>query len=113
MTVSFDSLLPSLVILSGATVSNILNAKEHYGDAVGITIQSPGTLDAGTYSIQVSSDGVTFATWQEGATLADVAVPAVNKATMYETLVGFMYIRLAGPTAAADRTFKVSKHWTS
>lgn len=113
MSVSSVSRVRDLVIASGAAVSNVLNARLDYGDAVGIGLQAPAAVDTVTYKWQVSVDGTTWADYQAGATLADLAIPGAGNAAVYEEIVAFPFIRLAASgNAAADRTFLVSKHYT-
>ena len=98
-----NSLLGALVIPASGTASNSLNVK----GVRAITIMSPGTLDAGTYTLQCSMDDSTFYTLQSNlASPADLPVPAVNKAITYD-LISYRFIRIAGPSAAAARTFVV------
>ena len=111
MSQSFDAAIENVVILSGATTSRSIGAVDSYSDATAICIQSPSTLDAGTYIIQVSRDGSTWATLEDAG--GDITVPAANKARQYTEIHGFKWFRLSGPTAAADRTFLVSKQWTA
>lgn len=104
---------PDLTIPSGAAVSNVLNAKQHYEDAAAIVIQSPATLDALTFKIEVSIDGVTYVDYQEGATLADVPMPAADNGIALDLLCAWPYFRLAASgNVAADRVFMVAKHFT-
>lgn len=110
MSQSLQGAITELVVSSGSTVSNSLSANYDYSDATQICIQSPGTMDAGTWIIQVSYNGSTWATLNDGS--ADIGPPAAGKARPYTEMLGFAYFRISGPTAAADRTFRVSKQWT-
>ncbi len=88
MTQAFRNLI-HCVILSGANDSNIIS--EHSDSAAMCIINNDVT---GTLSIQVSHDGVTFATYQEGSTLADVTLPAVGKAAIYQHLAMFPFWKM-------------------
>jgi hypothetical protein len=111
MSQSFDAAIENVVILSGATSTRWIEGVDSYSDATAICIQSPSALDAGTYMIEVSRDGSTAATLEDAG--GDITVPAANKARQYTEIHGFKYFRIKGPTAAADRTFLVSKQWTA
>ena len=111
MSQSFDAAIENVVILSGATTSRSIEGVDSYSDATSICIQSPATLDAGTYSIEVSRDASTWATLEDAG--GDITVPAATKARQYTEIHGFKWFRIKGPTAAADRTFLVSKQWTA
>lgn len=111
MTQSFDGAIENVVILSGATTTRSIEGVDSYSDATAICIQSPAALDAGTYSIEVSRDGATWATLEDAG--GDITVPAASKARQYTEIHGFKWFRIKGPTAGADRTFLVSKQWTA
>lgn len=111
MSQSFDGAIESVVISSGGTTTRWIEGVKEYSDATAICIQSPSALDAGTYTIEVSRDGSTAATLTDAG--GDLSVPAASKARQYTEIHGFKYFRIKGPTAAADRTFIVSKQWTS
>ena len=112
MSTSFNASLQDVVIASGATTSRAVFSDYEYSDARYITIQSPATLDALTFTIEVSQDATTWATL---ATLsADLAVPAAGKAIQYIEMLSSKYFRIkASGAVAANRTFKVSKQWVS
>lgn len=113
--VSFDNAIIPLTIATGQTISNTLNAKEHYGDAAYISFQMPATLDSGTYTLYGSQDGIIFAAIQvKGvAGYEDLTLPAAAKATAILDVLPFNYIRVVGPSAAADRGILVTKYWTA
>lgn len=111
MTQSFDAAIENVVISSGGTTTRWIEGVHEYSDATAICIQSPAALDAGTYSIEVSRDGVTAATLEDAG--GDITVPAAGKARQYTEIHGFKWFRIKGPTAAANRTFLVSKQWTA
>jgi hypothetical protein len=111
MTQSFDARIFNVVIPSGGTTTRTIDGVYEFSDATSIFIQSPATLDAGTYTIQVSHNGVDFATLNDGA--ADIAPPAAGKGRQYIEMLGAKHFRISGPTAAADRTFIVTKQWTA
>ena len=111
MTMSFDARINNVVISSGQTTTRTISGIYEYSDATAIIIQSPATLDAGTYTIEVSNDGTTYATLTDAS--GDVGVPAAGKARQYIEMLGSHSFRIKGPSAAADRTFFVSKQWTA
>lgn len=111
MSQSFDAAIENVIILSGATNTRSIHGHDAYSDATAICIQSPATLDAGTYSIEVSRDNSTWATLADAS--GDVTVPAAGKARQYTEIHGFKFFRIKGPTAAANRVFLVSKQWTA
>lgn len=101
--------LLALTIASSGTATRAVNVMDECEDALVLGIQSPATLDAGTYVLQVSHNGTTWAALQAGDPLADIAVPGAGKATTNDVIPAFKYFRITGPTAAADRTFIVTK----
>jgi hypothetical protein len=124
----FDSLPPEVIkmaasyvamqdaiIPNGATKSNVFNSPLSFDDAESILLVAPAALDAGTYTIEVNANPkalTTDAGWgtlQIGDPAADAAPPAITKARVYYELACVGSWRLAGPAAAADRTFKVGK----
>lgn len=98
-----------LVIAAAGTSTRWVESVLETQDAVLLGITSPAVLDAGTYSIQISFDGTTSAGTLNNLT-ADVAVPAASKHVQYQNIVA-PYWRIAGPAAAATRTFKLTKLW--
>lgn len=111
MTQSFDARIHNVVIASGNTETRQIHGVYEYSDATAIVIQSPATLDAGTYVIQTSNDGTTFTTLSDAG--GDIAAPAAGKSRQYIEMLGSRFFRISGPSAAADRTFLVSKQWTT
>lgn len=111
MSQSFDAAIQNVVILSGSTTTRTIDGVHEYSDATAICIQSPATLDAGTYTIEVSWNGTTWATLEDAG--GDITVPAATKARQYTEIHGFKHFRIKGPSAAADRTFHVTKQWTA
>ncbi len=101
--------LGDITISSGGTTSRWVGFNE-FSDAAGIGIQSPATLDAGTYTFEVSYDGSTAATLTDAS--GNVVPPAAACARFYTELTAFVYFRIKGPSAAANRTFVATKHWT-
>lgn len=101
---------PPMTIANGNTTSNVLDYTV-LGDAESILIEAPAALDAGTYTLEVSQDGVTYVTLQDSSA-ADQKVPGAGKGIVYylSDLGGAQHLRIKGPAAAADRVFKVSKH---
>ena len=111
MSTAFDSRLWDVVIASGQTATRAIHGNYEYSDATAILIQSPATLDAGAYVIQTSNDGTTFTTLSDAG--GDIAAPAAGKSRQYIEMLGSRFFRISGPSAAADRTFLVSKQWTT
>lgn len=107
--------LPDLVIPAGAAVSNILNGPGSYDDALAIVLYGPASLEAHTYTIQVSPlpkavAGSTWTTHQIGETPADVAPPASAKSRTYYELASAMSFRIkSDANVTADVTFKATK----
>lgn len=115
MSVSFADKLPNAVIPVGASVSNVFEATYMYGDAALISLAGIDSQQAKTLTIQVSADGTTYFTLQAGATLADMAVPAVDKAATYTEMLSWPYWRIKSSANAATNpiTLAVAKHWTT
>lgn len=107
--------MPDLVIASGQTKSNIMNSPLAFDDAEAITLYAPGTVDAGTYTIEVNADPKATSassgwdTLQIGDPAGDAAPPGINKARTYYELACVGSYRLSGPSAAADRVFQQTK----
>jgi len=108
--------LPDLVILDGATFSNILNAWNMYGDAAGIFLYALSTNAVGPFVIQVSNDtsATASSTWFNWATPdGDITAPAAGDAQFYDGLVSAGSIRIAaGGAVTGDQTFRATKHAT-
>lgn len=112
MSVHFNASLSDVTIASGGTTSRSVFSDYEYSDARFLSIQSPGTLDAATFTIEVSQDGITWATLATQA--ANVVVPAAGKAIQYTEMLSSKYFRIkASAAVGADRVFKVSKQWIS
>jgi hypothetical protein len=112
MSVSFNAALADVVVASGAAVSRSVRSADEYSDATAVCIISPAALTAATYTIEVSFDGTTFVTLNDGA--ADIGPPAAGKGRQYVELIGFNFWRIKqSSNAAADITFKVTKQWTA
>lgn len=111
MTQSFDSRIWNVVISSGGTTTRAIHGVYEFSDATAIVIQSPATLDAGTYTIETSNNGSDWATLTDAS--GDLGVPAAGKSRQYTEMLGSHSFRIKGPSAAADRTFIVSKQWTA
>jgi len=88
-------------ILSGQTASSVVR---NGASSDSICIIGPPAVDAGTYILSVSADGITYATLHDGT--ADIAPPGAAKARIY---LGFKfpYIKITGPSAVADRLFTI------
>lgn len=104
---NFVGTCEDLVIDAAGTTTRWVDSTLETADAVRIGITAPGTLDAGTYTIQVSFDGTTSAgTINDGTN--DVSVPAAGKHCQYDPFVA-PYWRISGPAAAEERVFKLTK----
>lgn len=107
--------LPDLVIPAAGTVSNILNGPGCYDDALAVVLYGPATLEAHTYTIEVSANplavaGSVWTTLQVGETPADLAPPAAGKARVYYELASAMSFRIKSNGALTDpMTFKATK----
>jgi hypothetical protein len=112
MTQSFDARLHDVVIASGASATRAISGAYEYSDAVAIVIQSPATLDALTFTLEVSNDGSTWATLSDGIT--DLTMPGAGKSKQFTEMLGSRFFRIkSSGNVAADRTFLVSKQWTA
>lgn len=113
MSVSFVNNMDPFTIINGATDSQVLSADYDYGDAAALGIGG-STSNAGTLSIQVSWDGTTWYTYQEGSPAADYTLPANGKAAICFGVVSFPYIRLHGSAtnSGGSTVIKLSKHFT-
>ena len=112
MTQSFDARLFDVVIPSGSNVTRSISGAYEYSDAVALVIQAPATLDALTFTIEVSNDGTNFATLFDG--VANIPVPKAGQAIQYTEMLGSRFWRIkASGNVAADREFLVSKQWTA
>jgi hypothetical protein len=111
-TQSFDARLHDVVIPSGQSTTRAIFGTYEYSDATAIVIQAPATLDALTFTIEISNDGSTWATLNDG--INNLPVPAAGKAIQYTEVLGSKYFRIkSSGNVAEDRTFLVSKQWTS
>lgn len=102
--------LQSATIPNGSAVSNIIDSAKNYtGLNQIILIQAPAALDALTFTIQVSNDGITFTTLTSDGTTA-LTLPGAGKAKPYYfELAAAKYWRIASSgNVAADRVFLVS-----
>lgn len=104
---NFVATCTDLSIAIAGTATRWVDSATETQDARFIGLVAPAALDVGTYSIEVSFDGSTSAGTLNNLT-ADVAVPAVGKAVTYNP-IPFPYWRIAGPAAAAERVFKLTK----
>lgn len=112
MTQSFDARLFNVVIPSGSNVTRSISGAYEYSDAVAILIQAPATLDALSFSIEISNDGTNFATLTDG--IVNIPVPGAGKAIQYTEILGSRFWRIkASGNVASDREFIVSKQWTA
>ena len=104
---TFIATCEDLVIALSGTTTRWVNTNAETSDAVRLAIGAPAALDVGTYTIQVSIDGINVHSVLNDGT-DDILLPAASKSCQYETFVA-PYWRLLGPTAAASRTFKLTK----
>ena len=112
MTQSFDARIHNVTIPAAGTATRAIQGIYEYSDATAIFIQAPAALDVGTYVIQISPNGVdTWTNLSDGAN--DIAAPAAGKSRQYIEMIAAPWWRISGPTAAAERTFIVSKQWTA
>lgn len=110
MSQSFDARLHDVVISSGQTTTRAIFGPYEYSDATALVIQSPATLDALTFTLEISNDGTNWATLSDGT--APLPFPAAGNAIQYTDMLGSKYFRIkASGAVAADRTFLVSKQW--
>lgn len=92
------------------TTSPTVNRRS-YGDALGIMVQAPASLQGGiTRTFEVSADGVTFATLVNAG--GTVALPDAGKAIVYIDLISAYAwrIKYSGAPSAAEE-WLVSKNW--
>lgn len=106
--------LPSLTIPNGSDVSNWLTSTGDYGDAVGLAIYAPASLDAHTYVIECAPiSGSPISVFQQGdsGATADCTPPGAGKARVYYDLpaLGMIRIKDQSGNVAAAREFKVAK----
>jgi hypothetical protein len=108
----FNRGLPSLVIPSGQTSSNILVARTQYQDAFSLGIVAPATLDLATdYNIYVTNDpDAVSPTW--GLFLEETTPPAGDAATLIGVLAFAAFKIVATVAVGGDRTFQMSKRVT-
>ena len=112
MSANFYAALADVTVASGATESRAVYADYEYSDARYLTIYAPATLDAVTWTIEVSTDGTTWSTLNNGT--SDIAPPAAGKARQYIEMLSSRYFRIKASSAtAANRIFRVSKQWVA
>ena len=118
MSISF-SILPDLVIDGSGTDSNVLLGVD-IEDAVALVIIGMISLQSKAYVIQGRRHGAaTWVTLQEGmigVALADVVLPAADKALCYDMRVfgisAFHSFRIHSPSSVTgDQTWEVVKLW--
>ncbi len=121
MSSAFDAALEPITIAAAASASRVVVALHEYADAASIALQAVGTLEAGTYTIEVSTthrknatDYVNgdFATLNDGT--ADIGPPGTGKARSYTEMIPFHAFRIAksGAVASAPIIFNASKNFT-
>ena len=113
--------LDPITIPIGTSVSRVVKGVYEYHDAVGLMFYSPNTLPESVYfeinqdenAMAGSSGWVALQTYASGA-LANVVLPAVGTAQVYQEVVFSGCLRLRSTTnVAADRTFTANKIWTT
>ena len=118
MSISF-SRLPDLTIDGAGTDSNVI-AQSLIDDAVAIVLIGKIGLQAKSYVIQGRRHGATtWVTLQEGMfgdALADVVLPAADKALCYDMKTfgfsAFSAFRIHSPSSVTvDQTWECSKLW--
>lgn len=107
--------LSDLVIAVGQTISNVIDSRREYDDAVAILLVHNGsTLDANTYTIEVTAEDPQSATskWgtlQEAGT--DVNPPGLGKARAFD-VTPWRGFRIKSSVAMVNEArWKVSKEF--
>lgn len=107
--------LSDLVIAVGQTVSNVLDSRREFDDAVAITLVHDGnTLNANTYTIEVTAQdpqdaASKWGTLQEAGT--DVNAPGLGKARSFD-VTAWRGIRIKSSAAMVNvATWKVCKEY--
>ena len=106
--------LTDVTVLNAGTTSRTVRGVYEYGDAESITIYAPATLpEAGTIQVNDKDDGSgNWVTLQIAG--ADATPPAAGKAkTFGRELTTVNAWRIVLAVVAADRTFKVTKQWST
>ncbi len=120
MSSAFNAKLEDIAIALGATKSRVVIAEQEYADAAALAFQAPATLEAGTYTFEVTTidrnvaDYVDadFVTLSDGTT--DIGPPGQAKGRTYTDLIPFAAFRISktGAVAVAAITFKATKNFT-
>ena len=96
MSKGFGNTFDDVTIAIGNTVSRVVSGALETADAVQITLQAPSSLEAGTYTFEVSNvynadpanyADADFVTLNDGS--ADIGPPAAGKGRSYTEMVGF------------------------
>lgn len=112
MPQSFFAQIENVVIPSGESASRTIFSQQESSDAVAISIQAPAALDAIVFSIEASNNGTVWATLSDGT--ADLPAPAAGKVVQYVEMLSVRFWRIrSASNVAADRTFIVTKQWTT
>ncbi len=96
----FVTVLPSLVVLVGATVSNVIDVEQTCSDATHIGLIVPA---AGAGNLEVSNDGVNWATLlalTAGAKVLDIPFK-------------WLRVTLTAAASGSDVAIGMSKQWES
>ena len=111
-TTSVSQIAP-LTIADDETASRAVSSTE-YRDAVSLLIKAPVSLDGDvtTRSIQVSSDGVAWASLVDAG--GAVALPGAAQARLYYEMLPTYYWRIAYSSSPATTEFWiVTKQWSA
>ena len=115
---SYAQPITDLTISSGSANSNVLKAREEYGDAIGIMLYAPAAItDAHTFVIQVTDDPeATVPVWRDlqediAGTPTDIPPPGAATARTYFVLPPAMGFRIHDESGnvTADTTWAASK----
>lgn len=93
----FDGGFVQLTIPNSGTDSNVISAKEVYGDAARVLLKANGTLASGTYTVEVTADP--DASSVDWSTLTDdsdtnIAPPAQDKSKAINDVLGAAGFRI-------------------
>lgn len=113
MSTSSNASISAVVVPTDAAFSRSVGSVE-YRDAVALVIEAPSSLDGDvtTRSIQVSSNGTTWASLVDAG--GAVTLPGAGQARHYFEMIPTFYWRIAYNAApAVAETWTVTKQWTA